>query len=110
MPPATAPPAENLVAFAPVFGQQLDNGDVLAGNRPGLAVFGGDAEESWVTRDGARLHELKYREAEVQTIVKLFDGQRRETGFLHHQATEANFKRYAAQANLHISTRLRESG
>jgi len=104
--PATDPPAENLVAFAPVFGQQLDNGYILTGNRPALAVFGGDPGESWVTRDGARLHELKYSEAEVQTIVKLFDGQRRESaGFLHRQATEANFKRHAAQGKyLHIST------
>jgi len=106
MQPAIEPPAENLVAFAPVFGQQLNNGYVLTGNRPALAVFGDEVEENWVTRDGARLHELKYSAAEVQTIVKLFDGQQRESaGFLHRQATEANFKRHAAQGKyLHIST------
>ncbi len=102
-PSASELPTDNLLAFAPVFS---DNNRVLIGNRPALAAFCGDTASSWVTRDGAQLRELKHSEAEVRAIVKLFEEKKHPcAGFLQRQATEENFKRFAAQSRyLHVST------
>jgi len=97
---------ETLMAVAPVFNENSDNGFILASNVWAFANLPESEKMELVTRDGSRLQELKHSEVEVQTIVKLFsDAKRKSVGYFHRQATEENFKTAVGKYKyVHIST------
>lgn len=92
--------------FAPVFAESGDNGRIPETHRAVFDTTRRDWDVRSVTPDGVRLKPLPYSEEELSTIVEMMEEKhKRSVGFLHHQATEENFKSLAKEYRyVHVAT------
>lgn len=96
--------SRQLLAVAPVFRQENNNGYISPGNSGIFEDVDEPQKRAFVTRSGSHFRELRHSEGEVRTIVDLFANSG-SIGYFHRQATEDRFKAEAGNYRfVHIST------
>ena len=94
------------IGFAPVFSDSGKGGNILASKYPVLTFEFEDEDVRSAIIQGKRFSALRHSQIEVESIVNLFEKNKRSgVGYFHKAASEENFKNDITECRyLHIAT------